>query len=64
MGYGADSAIVAGDTIMIAGDYRRRTFWEWLCRKPRELRVYKISGDFCTEPGAVNYLREFVPEPE
>ncbi len=43
------------------GDYRRRTFWEWLTLKPRQLQRYTFSAeihgltrsydhDFSTEP--------------
>jgi len=33
-------AIRPGDTYTITGGYVRRTFWQWLTRQPRCLRIY------------------------
>jgi hypothetical protein len=29
-------------TITVEGRYRRRTFWEWLTRKPRQLQPFTV----------------------
>lgn len=31
-----------GDMFTIAGKYKPRTFWQWLTRKPKELRLYRV----------------------
>ncbi len=33
-----------GDTFRIENDYKRRTFWQWLTRQPRELQTWQIVG--------------------
>lgn len=32
-----------GDTFTVAGLYERRTFWQWLKRKPKKLQVWKAT---------------------
>jgi hypothetical protein len=32
-----------GDVVTFDNDYRRRTFWEWLVRAPRQLQRYRIT---------------------
>lgn len=34
-----------GDRFTIAGTYRRRTFWQWLLRRPRELQQWVVTAD-------------------
>lgn len=34
-----------GDRFTIAGQYRRRTFWQWLLRRPRELQQWVVTAD-------------------
>lgn len=57
-----DKPVIAhspGDIITLPGDYKRRSFWEWLTRKPRVLKKYIVHpGTFSLEPGAVNWLYE------
>lgn len=31
-----------GDIVTFAGKYKRRTFWEWLTRKPRQLQRFRF----------------------
>jgi len=38
--------IKPGDIITVAGLYKKRTFWEWITRKPKELRQFVIGADF------------------
>ena len=32
-----------GDLVTLDGMYKRRTFWQWVCRQPRVLRQYQIG---------------------
>ena len=32
-----------GDILTFAGDYQRRTFWQWLTRQPRRLQQYQVK---------------------
>jgi hypothetical protein len=32
-----------GDSMTIQNGYKRRTFWQWLTRKPRELQVFRVT---------------------
>jgi len=34
-----------GDKYTMAGYYKKRTFWQWLTRKPRELQEYVIFDE-------------------
>lgn len=40
-----DPTLHVGDMFTIEGQYRRRTFWEWLTRQTRELQNYEITED-------------------
>ena len=31
-----------GDTCTFAGQYQRRTLWQWLTRKPRKPKVFEV----------------------
>ena len=31
-----------GDTFTIQGAYRRRSFWQWVARQPRQLQVFQV----------------------
>jgi hypothetical protein len=33
-----------GDTFTFQGLYRRRTLWQWLVRRPKELQVYLVTA--------------------
>ena len=35
--------LIKGEVITIQGVYRKRAFWEWLVRKPRELQEFVIA---------------------
>lgn len=39
-------ALHKGERFTIAGVYERRTFWQWLFRRPRQLKQW-----VCTEEG-------------
>lgn len=34
-----------GDRITMAGVFKRRTFWQWLTRKPREFQTHIITAE-------------------
>ena len=39
-----------GDIMTIEGNYKPRSFWQWLTRKPRDingLRQYRIVAEVC-----------------
>lgn len=38
-----------GETLSIAGNYKRRTFWQWLTRRPRELKTFIVGDNVTTE---------------
>ena len=35
-----------GQRFTVANHYRRRTFWQWLTRQPREFQVYEVTQDW------------------
>jgi hypothetical protein len=41
--------IKPGDTITVAGMYRKRIFWQWLTRKPKELFKFTVGDDFTAD---------------
>lgn len=43
-----------GETFTIDGIYKRRTFWEWLKRKPKKLQKLKVITE---EQGYVEYQK-------
>lgn len=47
-GWSTSLKLEIGDTYTMAGLYRKRTFKQWLARKPRVLQVYKITGVVCS----------------
>lgn len=34
-----------GDIVTFDGSFKRRTFWQWLTRKPRELQRFVITSE-------------------
>jgi len=42
----AKEALTTGDTVTISGQFKPRSFWEWLIRKPRTLQEYKVIEGF------------------
>jgi hypothetical protein len=36
----------AGDTVTIEGAYERRTLWQWLTRRPRELAHFTVRPGY------------------
>lgn len=41
-----------GDTFTVAGAYRRRTFWQWLTRQPKQLQTYTLTGSYTSNQSA------------
>lgn len=41
----ARNSIKIGDKFTLSGCYKRRSFFEWLRNKPKELRIYTIISD-------------------
>lgn len=39
----AEGRLDVGDVVTFDGIYRRRTFWQWLTRQPREIQPYTIT---------------------
>ncbi len=37
-----------GDTITIAGEYHRRTFWEWLWNMPKRQKEWTVTSSTST----------------
>ena len=33
-----------GDTFTIAGHYRRRTFWQWITGRPKQLIRFRVTN--------------------
>lgn len=46
--------IKKGDIFTISGQHKRRTFWEWLARKPKELQRFVVTSEV-TAGGIVEY---------
>lgn len=44
------SPVKVGDTVIIAGKHKRRTFWQWLTRQPRQLQTYVITEEITSSP--------------
>lgn len=42
--------ISVGDTFTIEGEFKRRSFWEWLRKKPRVLQMFVITEHIVVEP--------------
>lgn len=42
-------AFKTGDSLTIAGTFKRRTFWQWLTRKPRELLTFTVVDNVTSE---------------
>jgi len=42
-----------GDIFTFQDRYKRRTFWQWLTNKPKELQKFKVIGDASVEPGGI-----------
>jgi hypothetical protein len=40
----ANSLVQPGDIVQIAGVYKRRTFWQWLTRRSKQLQSFKIGA--------------------
>ena len=38
-------ALTCGCRFTVSGVFRRRTFWQWLMRRPRELEVFVLGPD-------------------
>ncbi len=45
------SFLKPGDFFTVAGCYKKRTFWEWLTRKPRELTVFTVTAEVSGQKG-------------
>jgi hypothetical protein len=37
------SGLAVGDTFTINGFYKKRSFWEWLTKKPKRLQNYVVK---------------------
>jgi hypothetical protein len=35
--------LIVGDVITFEGVYRRRTFWQWMTRAPRQILTYRVT---------------------
>lgn len=48
---GINNTVNVGDILTMDGQYKRRTFWQWLRNEPRELQrfVVKATGSSCSE---------------
>lgn len=34
--------VTVGDELTFEGVYERQTFWQWITRQPRKLKIFKI----------------------
>ena len=39
----AHDSVKVGQTFTISGRYKRRTFWQWILRRPRELQQFRAK---------------------
>lgn len=44
-----------GDLFTIPGYYKRRTFWQWITRKPKELRMFRVITASTQSGGLTEY---------
>lgn len=41
------AVLLHGEFITIAGNYKRRTLWQWLRNHPRQLKLYRVQNNTC-----------------
>lgn len=49
MNWSSVDPIKKGDVFTVAGKYKRRTLWEWLTRKQRELQRFLVTNEVTTD---------------
>lgn len=53
-----DRNLEMGDTFTICGKFKRRTFWQWLTRQPKQLEVFSVSSFSGSDHTRDGYLRK------